>query len=161
MNRFQNSIFSALALLVTSQAVVADVTVQVSQIGNDVVFDAPAGGSLNYNGLTDKGNGALPTGIDFGEEFVLGGDNQFLNNVKFRGENDEVTPPCGLFGADQFIQPNANTGQRFGIVVNAFRGQNMKPAIAVPDTYVSGAALSGTSTYSNRTFASMGLITGT
>ena len=82
-----------LAILITWRPALAAVTVQISQSGNDVVLDAR--GTLDYTDLSIQGNGALIPGFGSDPEtgFVLGGFQQALISVKFRGDGAELTPP--------------------------------------------------------------------
>lgn len=133
------------------------VIVNVSEIGGDVVFSGS--GTLNISGLTSQGSGNLLAGSDFGKEFFLGFDPNGFPAVDFYGATGQVTAPAALFAGDRFITPQLGTGPRFGIAIEAFNGQ-VDPAVTVPAGYVSGTALSSTSTYSGQTLASLGLIPG-
>lgn len=150
-------------LLAPSQAVRAEVTVRVYEIGNNVVFSGS--GTINYTALKDSGDGFLFDGFDAGTEFVIGGTDNGCNGcnsgfdaVDIYGGDNDVTPPTNLpFNTiDNFYQTNISEGGRLGVV--PFGGGGY--AISVPDGYISGAPYSGSSTFANRSFASLGLTRG-
>jgi hypothetical protein len=149
---------TGLLLAAVTNCVQAAVVVNVVQSGSDVVWSGD--GTLNVSSLTLQGSGALLAGSDFGEEFFLGADPGGFPAVSFYGATGQVSAPGALFAGDLFIQPQSGTGARFGIAIEAFNGQN-GPAVTVPAGYMSGGALSGTSTYANKTIAGLGLIPGT
>jgi hypothetical protein len=134
------------------------VIVTATQSGGDVVFSGS--GTLNLTALTSVGGtGNLLAGIDFGRELLLGAAPMSFASVSFYGAAGQITAP-GAFGSDLFTQPSLGSGSRFGIAVEAFSGQTA-PAIVVPSGYVSGASLSATSTFTGKTFASLGIVPGT
>jgi hypothetical protein len=148
---------AGLLLAAVTNYVQASVVVDVFESGSDVVWSGS--GTLNISSLTSQGSGNLLAGSDFGEEFFLGADPGGFPAVNFYGATGQVTAPGALFAGDLFIQPQSGSGPRFGIAIEAFNGQ-VDPAVTVPSGYVSGAALSATSTYTNKTIASLGLIPG-
>jgi len=160
-----SSIFRGIAALAAGLLLMAGVTnniqaavvVNVFETGGDVVFSGS--GTLDVSGLTSQGSGNLFAGSDFGEEFFLGADPNGFAAVDFYGAIGEVSAPAALFAGDRFIRPQLGTGPRLGIAIEAFGGQ-VDPAVTVPAGYVSGTALSSTSTYSGQTIASLGLIPG-
>lgn len=149
---------AGLFLAAVANCVQAAAIVNVSESGGDVVWSGS--GTLNLSGLTSQGSGNLLAGSDFGKEFFLGADPGGFAAVNFYGATGQVIPPGALFAGDLFIQPQLGTGPRFGIAIEAFNGQ-VDPAVVVPAGYVSGGALSATSTYSGKTIAGLGLIPGT
>ena len=133
------------------------VIITVAQAGGDVVFSGS--GTLNLTALTPKGSGNLLAGIDFGREVLIGAGPGSFAAVDFYGDTGQIAAP-GPFGSDLFTQASLGSGARMGVAVEAFAGQN-GPAIVVPHGYVSGGALSGSSTFTGKTLASLGITPGT
>lgn len=145
-----------LLLTAVTNTIQAAVVVNVFETGGDVVFSAS--GTLDVSNLTSQGSLNLLAGIDFGAEFLLGADPNGFPAVDYYGAIGEVSPPAALFGVDEFFRPQLGTGPRLGILDNP--DDQADPAVVVPAGYVSGTALSSTSTFSGQTFASLGLIPG-
>lgn len=156
MMRLSMLILTAL-LLATSRPALAELIITATQSGTDVVFSGS--GTLNVSDLTPIGTANLLAGIDFGAEVLLGADPSGFPAVSGYGAANELTPP-GLFGADLFTSASLGAGPRIGVVVTAFPLQTA-PAIVVPAGYVSGDPLSSTSTFSGKTFSSLGINPGT
>ena len=143
--------------LAVSQSALAAAIITATEVGGDVVFTGS--GTLSLSALTSMGNGNLLAGIDFGREVLLGANPTGLAAVDFYGAAGQITAP-GPFGADLFTGASLGEGPRFGIAAEAFPNQ-VAPAIAVPAGYVSGGSLSSTSTFSGKTFSSLGINPGT
>jgi hypothetical protein len=67
-----------------------------------------------------------------------------------------LTSSAGAFGTGSFIDGSPDTGDIFGLDAVDYGG-----FMTVYSGHVSGAALSGTTTFANQTFASLGLKYGT
>ena len=131
----------------------------VEQVGADVVITGS--GSIDTSGLTNPG-----TRNDYNNE---------LSNIKiFAGpatsSNGSVTTWWGLVGAltigsasSVFTpDPTSSFGQLFGIEADSTPSViGGIPLLVLPQNYVSGSALSGTSRYSNKTLSQLGLTPGT
>jgi len=139
---------SALAGAIAMAAVPAQaaVTFTFSQVGNDVVLTGSGSYNLanatlinvaNLSGFVNSSSGALAVG-PFGPVQLYG-----------------LSTNAGSFGTGGFVEGTPDTGQRFGL--NAFAQGGY---VSVFDGYVSGTALSGTTTFANQTFASLGLTPG-
>jgi len=126
----------------------AAVIISVVQSGSDVVF---------------TGIGTIDT-TDLGPEtagFAIGGMNPSAGSL---GVGPAILTPVELFpgvpvlptdfGAGGGIVATSGTGSIFGAT-------KFQDAIIVPVGYVSGTSLSGTATFANETFATLGLTQGT
>jgi hypothetical protein len=128
--------------------------VTFEQVGSDVVVTG--GGSINLNELLGVEGGTERAGI-----------NPSLG---------EITGPASLTAVDEYVYPPGFGGPpSFGPGLGAFSadsgsggivgigkvGLSTFDLIIVPDLYVSGNPLSDTSTYLDKTFASLGVTPGT
>jgi len=152
---FSTVAFAILALWLTSPAAFAAINIQIAQTGGDVVVSAsgsfdtsqctPPGGTPNASAPALLFSGGGATAVIAG----LGVINDVLNCVV----NFSVTP-VGLFSGDT----NESASTSLGDVV----GFDVAPdAFFLPEAYVSGSALSGSSTYTGQTLASLNLNVGT
>ena len=153
---------STLALLATvsiaSRPAQGSGIVTASQVGNDVVFSGS--GTLNLTGITYQGLTTVFGGIDFGREMLLGANPTTLANVQAFGNAGQITAPSP-FGIDLFTQASSGTGARFGIGYDVLPGAQPHPQVVVPANYTSATSLSGTSTFTGKTLASLGIQPGT
>ncbi|HEY1933200.1 MAG TPA: PEP-CTERM sorting domain-containing protein [Acetobacteraceae bacterium] len=125
----------------------------MTEVGSDVVVTAS--GTINlagfdhpgYEQYSDGPNGVIPS----------------LGTILVGGPGDLTTdlysPFSGptTFGSGGFTQPSSGGGDRVGV-------RQDSPStifIVVPQGYVSGDPLAGTSTYAGATFASLGITPGT
>lgn len=122
----------------------AAATIRVTESGGDVVISAT--GSLNTAGLTFSASSSSGQGVHPAASFleVSSGTVDLYNSV---------SGPSS-FGSGGFKFPSSGSGDRFGIRYGA-------GSLVVPAGYVSGNPLSGTSTYTNSSFAQLGLAPGT
>jgi hypothetical protein len=145
-----HSLGALAAMLITSGAQGAVIVTAVEASG-DVVFSMPAGGSIDLTGLTfltDTDNVAevwpsLPL-------FIVG-------NPSGTGDDDvysSVTTIPGVFGSGSLSGASFATGSSFGL--------DQSGNILLPDGYISGALLgASTATFSGKSFANMGITSGT
>jgi hypothetical protein len=124
----------------------AAVIIDIEQVGSDVV--ATGSGSIDLADLSFKQTSSTETGV-YGPfaDAAIG-----INNVIVDIYSGAAGPTN--FGAGALYLASSGTGDTFG-AVGAFG------YIAVPTGYVSGASLSGTSTWTAATIASLGLTPGT
>lgn len=135
----------AAAAAVTPGAAEAAITINIDQVGANVVVTGS--GSFNTAGLPTPTTNSYSVVINPGRGAVLVG-GQALSSRYI------TLSPTTVFGPGNFFYfPDSASGQTFGIY-----GQD--GALFLPVGYVSGAALSGTSTYNNRTIALLGLNAG-
>jgi len=137
----------AVAMLVVGTSASAAVVINAIESGGHVVFSFS--GSVDLTGATSTGGTAVSSVINPGVPLVdFGGTLSDSYNLA----NGNGTT-FGTSGA-HFASIH-NTGDIFVYVGSA------TPRIEVPDGYVSGNALSGSMTFNNATFASLGITPGT
>ncbi len=137
----------------------AIVTLRVQQVGNDVVITGS--GSANTTGLTPAGTDNDYTNVltdaqiyagpaAFGDGSGGGGDVSLWSNIS--------SGPLA-FGSDPsiFENPSSGSGDLFGILANNGSGASY---LVLPSSYSSGTSLSGTTTFTGYTLASLGLTPG-
>ncbi|MDE2517523.1 MAG: hypothetical protein KGL12_15960 [Rhodospirillales bacterium] len=123
------------------------------QVGSDVVVTAS--GTIDLAGFNNPGyeqyssgaNGIIP---DLGS-IIVGAPGTATTDLY-----GPFTGPTS-FGTGGFTQPSSGSGDRVGVRQDS----PSTTFIVVPQAYVSGAALSGSSTFSNATYASLGVDIGT
>jgi hypothetical protein len=140
---------AALALAVGAQAE-ASVVIDISQTGGDVV--ATGGGTLDLTGLT------------FFESAPVGGMGAVIPSLGTAIVGPDVVADLyegasgpASFGPGLLTFGSDNSGLAFGVAGSLFAF----PVVAVPNGYVSGAPLLGSSTFAGETIASLGLTPGT
>jgi hypothetical protein len=124
-------------------------TVTLDQVGANVV--ATGSGAINLTGLTFVSGGLVATGAM--------GPNIALLTVADGTGLSQYTGFSGpsSFGPGTIINASSDSGDSVTIIGAAdFPG----PGIFLPAGYVSGTALSGSSTYNSATFASLGVTPG-
>lgn len=138
-----------MVLLLVSMSSHAALVVTAIESGGDVILITDPGGSLNLNGLTfvsspNLSGGALAP-LDGG--FALG-DSSAVAIDAYTGYTGPTT-----IGSGALVLASSGTGDRFGIALS-------NQGVMVPDGYISGSALTGTSTYASASFATLGLTPG-
>jgi hypothetical protein len=122
----------------------AGFVITISQVGPDV--DVSGSGSVNTTGLSLNSLFKVPELIPTGGVAVVGSTGVHAELLF------GLTGPS--FGSGSLSSPDSGTGMVFG--VDAGEGN-----LVVPNNYVSGSSLSGTSTYLGQTFTTLGLTPGT
>jgi hypothetical protein len=146
MKIFAASVTFAFAMAGQAEAAV---TVNVFQSGADVV--ATASGSLDLTGLVSRGAFGLSQQIQGSDGYVgLGPSDASLTG--FSG----MTGPAA-WGPGLAFDASSGAGGPFGLNASGFGS----PYVFVPVGYISGAAISGMSTWLGQSFASLGLDPGT
>jgi VPDSG-CTERM motif len=123
-------------------------TVTLEQIGSNVV--ATGSGPINLTGLTLSFPGAISGAVVFASvgQIETGPASALVDGYTgFAGPTS--------FGSGGLFFPNTGSGDFVGLDATGV------PFIAVPQGYVSGAALSDSMTFNSATFASLGLTPGT
>ena len=123
----------------------AEYIVNFAQVGNNVV--ATGSGTLDLSGLTFAGTGSAGTGIIPAESVIGVGPTQSVADY-YSG----VVGPTS-FGVGGSTVSSATTGDFAGLDADS-------AYLAVPLGFVSGSSLSGSDTFVNATFASLGLTPG-
>jgi hypothetical protein len=145
----------ALAMVFSGQAV-ADLTFTATEEGNNVVVTGV--GTLNTDGLTNAGS-LNESGFmqpDFSQ--LLVGSPTSTGAEQFDAFN--ATGPTS-FGSGDVDTPDTGTGQTFGFTIAPDKGGGYFMPLFVPSTYHSGDDLTGSSTYNNSTFDTLGITPGT
>jgi hypothetical protein len=125
-------------------------TVTLEQVGSNVV--ANGSGAIDLTGLTFFS--AHPN-VAF-ISAAVGVMNTGLAGNSFPFRYARATGPTSFGSGGQFIA-NTSSGDLVGIAANAGPAGDEFGVITVPQGYVSGTALSSSSTWNNATFASLGL----
>ena len=144
----------AAVMLVPAAADATPYVVKLVQQGSNVV--ATGSGAFDLTGLTLLGGTVTGTAsLQPSGGFVMTGP---LSNVAIDSYTGYVGPTSFGSGTN-FISSDVGTGDTVGIFGSSqFYGY---PNFWVPSGYVSGGALSGTSTYDNASFATLGVMPGT
>lgn len=144
--RFWSTLAAAVAGLLMPVAAQAAITINVVEVGANVV--ATGSGSFTSPGVPNGGLANYSITINASRGAVLVGA-QIPTNRYY------ILTPVRTFGTQSsFYFPVASAGDAFGVY-----GQD--GALFLPAGYVSGQSLSGSATYGNQTLASMGLSVGT
>jgi hypothetical protein len=137
---------TAVAALSVAYPARATFIATIEQVGTNVVVTGS--GTIDFTGLTGGGGGLVIARIfpNHGTLDLASGDG-----IQFIG----VSGP--IFGSGGTTFASFNSGDVVGIAGGVFGAG----ALFVPEGYTSGNPLSATSTYSNATFASLGITPGT
>jgi hypothetical protein len=133
-----------------------DFNVTITQVGPDVVWSGS--GSFNLNSLTLVGSQTITSGFQANNAIWIAGASTTPpgpTGQKYGGAS--LTYPTSFLSGTQTGGPSATTGSMFGVLTEGVSGRT----ITVPDGYVSGTTISGSTTYANQTIAGMGLSGGT
>ena len=116
----------------------ATVMVTIQQVGSNVVMSGS--GTANLAGLGAPGGNTVGA-------FATPQAGWFLVGPVAAGPlHIYQTAGAPLFGSGGVEIPTSGTGQQFGII-------GASSLLAVPDNYISGAQLTGSSTFANQTLA--------
>ena len=139
----------AAATLALATASHAAIVITLQQVGANVV--ETGSGSANLTALTFVGNGTFSGAVipNVGNSQAIVGPSVNAPVSIFTGASGPTN-----FGLGSGAFASSGTGAVFGIFQDGTR-------LVVPQGYVSGTALSGTSTLNGATFASLGIIAGT
>ncbi len=151
MRLTQVAVAAALGLAIRGGPADAGVVIDVSEVGGNVV--TAGSGAIDLTGLTFVQSQLLPApGLMQPSKggLVVGSAGQVMIDL-YRGADGPTS-----FGPSAYTAANSGSGDGFGVT----SGYGV-PAIFLPPSYVSGTALSGSSTYVGETFASLGLTPGT
>ena len=138
----------AVILLFIVGSVQAAVIVTVVETGGDVVFSG--GGSLDLSGLGFDGNFPINGSQIDPIIGLLALGPASATTIDTYGPL--LTTPT--YGTGGNTLASSGTGDVFGV-------RSVSPGVGVPTGYISGGALSGSSTFAGETFASLGITPGT
>jgi len=137
----------------------AAVTINFIEAGGNVV--ATSSGTLNTSSLTPTSQLSTTSGSVAGTSFsaswncvlLVGTDPSEADTYRFANWTNDNTDVCDT--GDRY---GASSGSGNFVGVISLNGSN--DGIYVPNNYVSGSPISGSSTWSSATFASLGLVPG-
>jgi len=126
----------------------AVVTFTFAQVGNDVVLTSS--GSLNLIGAASGGFYGVDGFVNPTAGSLAVGTSALVFGYR-------LTSPAVTFGTGGFVNGTPDLGSAVGLQASAL-GTGF---VYVPELYVSGSALIGSTTFESSTFASLGLTAGT
>jgi hypothetical protein len=133
-----------------------DFNVTITQVGSDVVWSGS--GSFNLTDLTLVGSATACSGFAANQAiWIAGATPNPPGETGQQYEGASLTYPTTFALGTQSGAPSDATGSMFGVVTGGASGRT----IVVPDGYVTGTTISGSTTYSGTTIADLGLATGT
>ena len=130
--------------------------VTITQVGPNVVW--AGSGSFNLTDLTLVGSVPITSGFAASQAIWIAGATAIppgATGQQYGGAS--LTYPTTFALGTQTGGPSATTGSMFGVLTGGVSGRT----IVVPDGYVSGTTISGSTTYASQTISSMGLSGGT
>ena len=136
-----------LALMLFTKMAVAELIINVSQVGSNVV--AAGVGTMNLASLTSAGTFNGGACLDSTYAFMQVGPISGVTQAKYLG----ISGPSS-FGSGLFTGAASGTGDSVGFSGDA-------GYLLVPNGYVSGNPLSSSSTFANTTLSGLGLTPGT
>jgi hypothetical protein len=128
----------------------AGYVMDLTQQGSDVV--ATGSGAIDLTGLASLGSISLPSELDPSAPAILTGPAGAISVDAYTGFNGPAN-----FGSGPETFADSGSGDLAGI----FTPPEARLTLLVPHGYVSDSPLSGTSTYDNQTFSSLGATPGT
>ena len=138
--------FACMVLLLASPATSrAGVIINMEQIGPNVI--ATGGGSIDTTNLTFIGNTYNSAWVWAGSSSAVVGGHEIVPEDVY----SRITGPSSFGSGVQFFA-TSGSGDGFGVVANT--------VLDLPSGYISGSPLSATSTWSGRSFSSLGLTPG-
>jgi hypothetical protein len=139
------------ASFISATPVSAVVLLRVEQVGSDVVVTGS--GTANTTALSATADNEFTNVLDDGQ--IYAGPNAFADGSVNRWTT--VNGPAS-FGSNPGVveNPTSGSGDLVGILAAAKGG----PQLVLPSAYISGASLSGTSTFAGTSLASLGLSPG-
>jgi hypothetical protein len=143
-------------LLTTTSAADAAMILRLEEVGGDVVVRGS--GSINLSGLTFKDSTEVYDNIFTSIQLYAGPETISDGVDQWSG----MTGPSTISSTSDSFLADTGTGNLFGIVSDdTSEGGTRLPLLVLPRSYVSGAALSGTTQFNTQTFSSMGITRGT
>lgn len=138
------------------------VVITATQTGGNVVFNGA--GSFDLSTLTFFSNeGGVSSSFLGIPPAVLVGPVLTIEEIfapgapRFDLYSGLLVTPSGIGSQTAFVEADDGSGDLFGIQSLAFSGGVNVPIIIVPESYLSGTELSGTSVFFNQTFDTLGI----
>jgi hypothetical protein len=148
MKFFACATLLAASITVVATAADATVTLNISQVGPDVV--ASASGSLNLTGLTEyESSTAIAEAINPSVAFSEVGDG----SQRVNGFVGLISSPSNFGAANSTIFSSSISGDPFAVY-------GASGLVWLPDGYASGGPIAATATWSGQSIASLGLAPG-
>lgn len=141
---------AGLAAITATSPAIAGVTVDVLEVGGDVV--TTASGSFDISLWEFDAAGSVIASMNPSGSFLVVGASA---NINLYATPTNFAGPANGFGTGVFIVASSGTGDIFGMQLPP-----SNPLLLVPTGYVSGDPLSGDGTYNGQSFASLGLTEG-
>ena len=145
------SLTMAMSLAALAMPAAAEIDITAAQVGPDVVFSFDGTADFTELDIFTTSTGGTPGVFGTLSSFLIGPNTELNNNSTFT--NFTVPAP---FSTQGVTLADFGSGDSFGIII--FDGEMI---VATDLDYVSGDTMAGSSTFSNSTFASLGLIEGT
>ena len=145
-----------ISLMMHSSLSHAAVTIDVSEVGGDVV--ASANGTINTTSLSSITNTLGFNGLVNGStgDSFLNGEIGVGPGLNLPVTHYQVTTTA-VFSTGFKVPASTNSGDYISVIsANSFADR-----IIIPRTYVSGNSISATSTWTGKTIADLGLVPGT
>ena len=143
MQRFLLTCLAASSLALTSPLHAA-ATLTLTQDGANV--DLTSSGSFDVTDLTLAGSAGSNGGMVSSRPFLVSGSPNIVSVTVYSG-----TLGSAIFGSGSYVAATSGLGDIFGVNSNT---------LIVPVGYTSGSALSGTATFANATFSTLGVTPG-
>ncbi len=147
MKKQRNMLVAGLVLGLMASCAQAAVIIDIQEVGNDVLVSGS--GSYNLSALSYS-SPAISVGIRADSVYVTPGNDERMSHYIWA-----TTAPTEIGPGTSFFAPDQTTGSPFGVSGGG------AGSFFVPEGYVSGSALAGTSTYENKTLVDLGLTEGT
>jgi hypothetical protein len=141
-------LLAAAAALSVGRVAKATFTINIDQIGGDVVSTGT--GTIDTTDLAFAGNFNIYAGITPDTAEAVGGPSGHFTGSGFYDNLDGPLPSS--FGSGGAAYPSSGSGDSAGFATDF---------IILPENYVSGAALYNTDTYAGASLSSLGLTPGT
>ncbi len=149
-------------LLTTASAADAAMILRLEEVGGDVVVRGS--GSINLIGLTSESTSNTATNT-FSDMHVYAGPAAENNDGHVEFWSGLTGGPATISSTTDVFLPlsSASFGDLFGIISNDGSGVGGagEALLVLPQGYISGTQLSGTSRFTGQTFTSMGISLGT
>ena len=141
-------VFASLTLLASTAN--AALIINAIESDGDVLFSTEAGGTLDLNGMTKVGDSVAGGQVNPNGLLFLGAPGSSPIDSYLIAS---APGPFGIFG---LTNASSGSGDVFGVVTLG----GSDAGISVPDGFISGSLISGSSTYSGETFATLGMTPG-
>jgi len=148
---------AVISLMMCASLSHAEMTINVSEVGGDVV--ASANGTVNTAGISPFGGGTINGGFTYGSGYNAFYDGVLMVSAPAANiDGYIINSPVVFSTGTSIFNATSNSGGTIGITLSSTSGQDR---LKVPPNYVSNSPISATSTWAGTTITSLGLIPGT